>query len=110
MWWKITDWIQAEKFADDNFKFDENDRKFFKRIENTMGKGEIVPFQKIYVADREKQWLVWQRVERQLKLGMVLQVGGQHTAYQIQFCYIWFVICKCFQFRLVQKFCHVEMG
>ena len=43
-----------------------------------MGKGEIVPFQKTYVADREKQWLVWQRVERQLKLGMVLQVGGQH--------------------------------
>ena len=27
--------------ADDNFKFDENGRKFFKRVENTVGKGEI---------------------------------------------------------------------
>ena len=27
--------------ADDNFKFDENDRKFFKRVESTAGKGEI---------------------------------------------------------------------
>ena len=29
------------EFADDNFKCDENDRKFFKRVENTAGKGEI---------------------------------------------------------------------
>ena len=29
------------EFADDNFKVDENDEKFYKRIENTVGKGEI---------------------------------------------------------------------
>ena len=29
--------------ADDNFKIDENGRKFFKRVENTVGKGEIAP-------------------------------------------------------------------
>ena len=29
------------KFADDNFKFDENNRKFFRMVENTVGKGEI---------------------------------------------------------------------
>ena len=30
------------KFAENNFKFDENwKKKFFKRIENTVGKGEI---------------------------------------------------------------------
>ena len=28
-------------FADDNFKFDENGRKLSKRVENTVGKGEI---------------------------------------------------------------------
>ena len=28
-------------FADDNFKFDENGRKSSKRVENTVGKGEI---------------------------------------------------------------------
>ena len=27
-------------FADDDFKFDENGRKFFKQVENTVGKGE----------------------------------------------------------------------
>ena len=32
---------KLNEFADDNFKFDENDRKFSKWVENTMGKGEI---------------------------------------------------------------------
>ena len=26
------------EFADNNFKFDENDKKFFKQVENTLGK------------------------------------------------------------------------
>ena len=34
--------FQTEKgFAGDNFKFDENSRKFSKQVENTVGKGEI---------------------------------------------------------------------
>ena len=28
-------------FADDNFELDDNGRKFSKRVENTVGKGEI---------------------------------------------------------------------
>ena len=32
-------------YADDNFKFDENDRKFSKRIENNMAKGEIALYE-----------------------------------------------------------------
>ena len=28
-------------FADNNFKFDENGKKFSKQVENTVGKGEI---------------------------------------------------------------------
>ena len=34
------------KFADNNFKFDENDRKFFKLVENTVGKGEIARWER----------------------------------------------------------------
>ena len=30
-----------KEFADNNFKFDENDMKFFKPVENTVGEGEI---------------------------------------------------------------------
>ena len=32
---------KLKEFADNNFKLDENGRKFFKRIEITVGKGEI---------------------------------------------------------------------
>ena len=32
-------------FADDNFIFDENDRKFFIQVENTVGKGEIARYE-----------------------------------------------------------------
>ena len=32
-------------FADDNFRFDENSRKFSKCVENTVGKGEIAPYE-----------------------------------------------------------------
>ena len=32
-------------FADDNFKFDENGKKFSKRVENTVGKGEIACYE-----------------------------------------------------------------
>ena len=39
--WQILDSSKLKEFADDNFKFDKNGRKFFKRIENTVGKGEI---------------------------------------------------------------------
>ena len=38
---KILDSSRLKDFADDNFKFDENGRKFSKRVENTVGKGEI---------------------------------------------------------------------
>ena len=40
---KILDWSKLKQFADDNFKFYENSRKFSKRVENTVGKGEIAP-------------------------------------------------------------------
>ena len=67
-----TDFSKLEEFADDNFKFDENGRKFSKRIENTVGKGAIAHyvqfllfpqlFQKTCTANTQKPGLVWERV------------------------------------------------
>ena len=37
--------FQTEEFADDNFKFDENGIKLSKRVENTVGKGEIAGYE-----------------------------------------------------------------
>ena len=59
---------QTEESAGDCFKFDENGGKFSKRIENTVGKGEIAHheqfllfqqcFQKTSTADTKKPGLV----------------------------------------------------
>ena len=38
---KILDRSKLKQSADDNFKLDENSRKFSKWVENTVGKGEI---------------------------------------------------------------------
>ena len=37
--------VQIKTISDDNFKFDENIRKFSKRVENTVGKGEITCYE-----------------------------------------------------------------
>ena len=42
---KILDKSNLKQSADDNFKFDENSRKFSKRVENTVGKGEIARYE-----------------------------------------------------------------
>ena len=42
---KILDWSKLKQFAEDNSKFDENSRKFSKRVENTVGKGEIARYE-----------------------------------------------------------------
>ena len=44
---KILDSSKLKQFADDNYKFDENGRKFFKRVENSVGKGEIARYEQI---------------------------------------------------------------
>ena len=59
---------KLKEFADDNFKFDQNSRKYSKRMENSVGKGEIARheqfllfqqcFQKTCTAVTEKQGLV----------------------------------------------------
>ena len=42
---KILDRSKLKQSADDNFRFDENSRKFSKRAENTVGKAEIVHYE-----------------------------------------------------------------
>ena len=42
---KILDWSKFKQSANNNFKFDENSRKFSKRVENTVGKGEIARYE-----------------------------------------------------------------
>ena len=36
---------KLKEFADDNVKFDQNGKKFFKWVENTEGKGEIACYE-----------------------------------------------------------------
>ena len=41
---QILDSSKLKEFADDNFTFDENGRKFSKMLENTVRKGEIARY------------------------------------------------------------------
>ena len=70
---QILDSSKLKEFVDDNFKFDEYSRKFSKRVENTVGKGEIAryehflffpQFSKDLSCRHAKTWLVWERVKK----------------------------------------------
>ena len=70
---QISDSSKLKGFADDNFKFDENGRKFSKQVENTVGKGEIARyeqfllfpqcFQKTFFSGASKGVIVWEWVK-----------------------------------------------
>ena len=69
---QILDSSKLKEFADDNFKFDKNGRKLSKRVENTVGKGEIACyeqfllfpqcFQKACFLGASKGVIVWEWV------------------------------------------------
>ena len=71
---QILDSSKLKEFADDNFKFDENGRKLFKQVENTVGKGEIARyeqfllfaqcFQKACFPEASKGVIVWEWVKK----------------------------------------------
>ena len=46
--------------ADNNFKFNENDRNFFKLVENTKEKGEIARFPQCFQKTCTEQFLIFQ--------------------------------------------------
>ena len=70
---QILDSAKLNEFADDNFKFKENGRKLSKRVENTVGKGEIARyeqfllfpqcFQEACFPGASKGVIVWEWVE-----------------------------------------------
>ena len=70
---KILDWSKLKQSADDNFKSDENSRKFSSQVENTVGKGEIAGneqfllfpqcFQKACLPGASKGVIVWEWVK-----------------------------------------------
>ena len=70
---KILELSKLKETADDNFKFDENSRKFSKQVENTVGKGEIARyeqfllfpqcFQKACFPGASKGVIVWEWVK-----------------------------------------------
>ena len=39
--------LNSKQFADDNYKFDENGRKFSQMIENTVGNREIAGYKQL---------------------------------------------------------------
>ena len=69
---KISDWSKLKQSADDNFEFDVNSRKFYKLVENTVGKAEIARyeqfllflqcFQKACFPGASKGVIVWEWV------------------------------------------------
>ena len=40
---------KLKELADNNFRFDENGRKLYKRVENTVGKGEIAGYEQFLI-------------------------------------------------------------
>ena len=49
---KIMYSFKLSVFADYNFKLNENSRKFFKWVENTVGKGEIAPYEQFLLCPK----------------------------------------------------------
>ena len=47
--------FQTERVADDIFKFDENGREFPKKVENTVGKGEIDHYEQFLLCQQHFQ-------------------------------------------------------
>ena len=104
---------KLKEFADDNFKFDENGRKLSKRVENTMGKGEIARykqfllfpqcFQKACFPGASKGVIVWEWVKRstiRISLCLPLQadINTNFSLLILIFCIcINFVICWCLE-------------
>ena len=70
---QILDSSKLKEFADGNFKFDENGRKLYKQVKNTVGKGDIVRyeqfllfpqcFQKACFPGASKGVIVWEWVK-----------------------------------------------
>ena len=64
---QISDWSKLKQSADNNFKFDENSRKFSKQVGKTVGKGEIARYEQFLLFTQcfpgaSKGVIVWECV------------------------------------------------
>ena len=46
---KILDFSKLKQFADNNSKFEDSGKKFAKRVDNTVGKGEIARYEQFFL-------------------------------------------------------------
>ena len=61
---RFFDWSKLKQSADHNFKFDENTRKLSKRVENTVGKGEIAHYEQFLLFPQCFQKACFPRVSK----------------------------------------------
>ena len=67
---QILDCSKLKEFADDNFEFDENGRKFSKSVENTVEKGEIALYEQFLLFPVFSNDLYCRHVKTRACLGM----------------------------------------
>ena len=67
---QILDSSKLKEFADNNFKLNENGRKFFKWVENAVGKGESVCYEQFSFSHCVSERLVSQGRQKVPKKGM----------------------------------------
>ena len=127
---KVLAWSKLKQIEDDIFKFDENSRQFSKRVENTVGKGEIARyeqfllfpqcFQKACFLEASKGVIVWEWVKDPKKSNLKTLWQKEKTLVTCIlsfsgniFCplnHINFAVSKCFEIRQIQNFIvHIEI-
>ena len=99
----ILDSSKLKEFGDDNFKFDKNGKKLSKRVENTVGKGEIacykqfllfpLCFQKACFPGASKGVIVWKWVKLYTKVRILKKSVGLTTLLDF-FCFQSFHMCS----------------
>ena len=72
---QILDSSKLKEFADDNFKFEENDRKLSKWVENTVGKGEIARYEQFLLFPQCFQVLFYRFFYIKKDLNVTLLIG-----------------------------------
>ena len=105
--------------ADDNFKFDENGRKLFIRVENIVGKGEIARYEQFLLFPQCFQKLALQTRRNQGLFGKGLKnVEQDQQAHACSLILLYMcaallliyinVVCKCFGFGRMKSFFFVR--
>ena len=68
----MLDWSKLKQSADDNFRFDEDSRKISKRVENTVGKGEIARYEQFLLSPQCFQKACFKRCQKVSSKGVIM--------------------------------------